>query len=487
MLRHTNFIAFLLSTILSYYSGNAQETTFSELKKISSKSNQYSILGKNNEGVILYEYGKNTNIIEAYSDVMRFKWKKNLNIKQNDAQISKIILYPEETNFIYTAHENGIWRVFAQSMDEKFMRGFKFVQIDSLDYGKENFHDIIKTIHSENKEKILSFYPIQGQNALKFILLNKKLEILTSQIVNFPLPNGDFALDDVLIDNEGNIFISLVNNSRLKKGEPNLDRYKYFALDASMQMTTEINFQFQKTIYGRPKLLFDNVNHQLIITGFFSDEDIKQAKGYFFKAISAEDNTLVKDYHFAFNPDIYKQITGKESGQNLNGLSTFEITDVIIRFDGGIIFVAESRFKTVENLMLPSFVPAAGPSYRSVTINHYNDILVAAVSPGGQQEWLNLLRKKQVSEDDDGYFSSYALHIRGDQLNFIFNEEIFQKTNVGGYKIEPSGDKHRVTAFKASEQDILVVPRLGKQISSNELVVPAFKKNNLRLIKLFYR
>jgi hypothetical protein len=100
---------------------------------------------------------------------------------------------------------------------------------------------------------------------------------------------------------------------------------------------------------------------------------------------------------------------------------------------------------------------------------------------------LRLLRKKQISEDDSGYFSSYAMHIRGGELNFIYNEELYQKTNVGGYKVDPKGELLRSVAFNSGDQDLMVAPRSAKQISSNEIIIPGFRKNNLRLVKLTYQ
>lgn len=466
----------------------AQNVSYSEYKKISSKTPQFRILGKNNEGVIMQEYSKYENIIEAYSPTMKLKWQKKLNIKQPNAQIKKIIIYPNQSNFIYLAPAaNTSWNIFAQSMDARFVNGIKFTRLDSVYYGKDDLSESIKVIHSKNKDKIAVAYPVANENALNFIVINKSLEVLLKRRINFALPEGDYALNEILIDDSSNIYVTLYDNTKIKRDENYSNRIKVFMLNKSLDYAPQlINMNFDRNIFGQVKFDFDNVNKQLVAAGLFTDENKKQSKGYFFKAFNITENVLTKDYNFTFNNEQYLQIAGKETNQSLNGLSTFEITDLILRFDGGVNIIAESRFNNVENMQVPSFVPAAGPTFRTVTVTYCNDIMLLSITPDGKQDWFKVLRKRQVSEDDDGFFSSYALHTRGESLHFIYNDDIQQKANVVSYKAETNGEIKRAVILNASEQEMLCVPRLGKQISSNEIIIPAFRKNTLRLIKLSY-
>src|SRR6185295_17306749 len=97
---------------------------------------------------------------------------------------------------------------------------------------------------------------------------------------------------------------------------------------------------------------------------------------------------------------------------------------------GGAIIVAESRFDTEESMQVPSFTPTIGPSFRTINISYYNDMLLVSVKPDGTLEWSEVLKKKQISEDDDGFFSSYCLATTADKLHFVYNDEIYHKTNV---------------------------------------------------------
>jgi hypothetical protein len=468
------------------YSAFSQKAFFSEPKKISSKSPQFRILGKNNEGIILHEYGKTENVIEAYTNSMKLKWRKTINVRQASAIIKKIVVYPDTTNIIYTAPEKENWKIYAQGMDAKFSSGYKFMVLDSVS-NKINLDELLKVIHSKNRSKIVAFYPIPDQNSIYFIMLDKNLEVLFHKQVDFTLrPDGDYSLNDVLVDDEGNILVALIDNAKSKKSDSGNDRNRVFLIKPEDGLAVSLDFNFSKAGFGKTKFEIDNVNKQVVAAGFFTDENYKQAKGYFFKAYSLEQQTLTKNYNNNFGSNIYSELAGKESGQNLEGLSTFEITDLVLLYDGGVLVLAESRYNNVENIQTPSFVPAAGPSFRSVTINYYNDIMALCISPEGKETWAKVMRKKQVSEEDDGFFSSYALHIRGGELNFIYNEDIYQSASVINYNVTAEGQVKRASIFNSNDQNVLLVPRLGKQVSSNETIIPSFRKNNLRLVKLTY-
>ena len=112
--------------------------------------------------------------------------------------------------------------------------------------------------------------------------------------------------------------------------------------------------------------------------------------------------------------------------------------------------------------------------------------MALSVLPDGSLDWGKVLKKKQISEDDDGFFSSYCLSITPEKLNFIYNEEIYHKTNVSQYVMDKKGQFSRQYLFNAGDKNVLLVPRLGKQISSNEVLIPSYKRNYLSFVKVTY-
>src|SRR5690606_28352691 len=132
---------------------------------------------------------------------------------------------------------------------------------------------------------IVAFYPEPGVNALHFIVFNKELEILLKQRFDFPLPDGDYNLQDVLIDNDGNIYIALYDNTKLKRSDELISRTRLFAIyrNESHYEIQPIHIELNRFVFGNIRFETDNVNGQLLVCGLYSDENRKIAKGYFYK------------------------------------------------------------------------------------------------------------------------------------------------------------------------------------------------------------
>lgn len=135
---------------------------------------------------------------------------------------------------------------------------------------------------------------------------------------------------------------------------------------------------------------------------------------------------------------------------------------------------------------MPTFMPSAGPTFRTVNVYYFNDILVLSTLPDGSLDWHNVLRKKQVSEDDEGFFSSYGVLTMDGKLRFVYNEEIFYKTNINEYIVDAKGVAERSYLFNAGSKDIMLAPGIGKQISGRELLIPSFRNRSIKFVKITF-
>jgi hypothetical protein len=76
--------------------------------------------------------------------------------------------------------------------------------------------------------------------------------------------------------------------------------------------------------------------------------------------------------------------------------------------------------------------------------------------------------------------------VTGSKLHFVYNEEIYHKTNVSQYNVDKTGASERKYLFNAGDRNVLLVPKLGRQISSNEIIIPSYKRNYLSFVKMTY-
>ncbi len=468
----------------------AQDVVTSEPQKLSNKTPNLRILGKNNEGIIIYKFGKGVDIVEAYSSNLMLKWSQNLNIKQENSSIDEIFLYPDYSLAFFKTVNKDNTVVFAQKLSSKFKGDGKFMVMDTLYHGKQYINVGMKVLHSQDKAHIALYYPIVSNSGLleriKVVGINNQMELLYRQDVAFPEVSADFGLVSVKAVNNNQLVFLFENYNRGKKKFAGEKEYLVYQYDGNTGTVTNIGFTLERPIYGLLRLEVDNVNNKLTVAGFYTDEQRNEALGYFIENWDLA-NKLVNGHQYqAFPTTLLRQVVGGDTARNITGLSSFKPKELILRFDGGIVLVAESEYSSMESENMPTFMPSAGPSFRTVNVYYFNDILVLSTKADGTVDWHNVLRKKQISEDDEGFFSSYTIHTMDGQLRFVYNEEIFYKTNVNEYIVDAKGVSARNFLFNAGTKDLMLAPGIAKQISGRELLIPSFRNRSIKFVKITF-
>lgn len=466
----------------------AQTLSYSIPEKLSAKTPEFKILGKNREGVLIYKYGKDAHTVEAYGNNLSMRWEKSFSFKYPEANVRRVVIYPEKTLVFYLSDQKGVPVLFAEKWNSKFSGDGNAVAIDSIITGKFDVESTLRVATSQNQAVVACYYPAGSDNGeqLMITLTDSDLNIIGRKQVDINHGGGNVLLRKVFPDNNGNIYVLLEDEEKSKKKISSPDAFIVKMYEASTGTVRQIDFGFRHPVFRKLYLDFDNVNRNLVATGFYTNDAGEEAQGFFYSAFSVDSGYLSASNYTRFSPDLIFEITGKDTLKNSRGFYSFEVYDLIMRFDGGAIIVAESRFNTEENMQVPSFTPSIGPSFRTIQISYYNDIMVLSVNADGTLDWTSVLKKKQISEDDEGFFSSYCMATTASNLHFIFNEEIYHKTNVSEYSVDKAGGSERKYLFNAGDRNVLLVPKLGKQISSHEVIIPSYKRNYLGFVKVSY-
>ena len=104
-----------------------------------------------------------------------------------------------------------------------------------------------------------------------------------------------------------------------------------------------------------------------------------------------------------------------------------------------------------------------------------------------QLKKLNIdLCQKQVSEEDNGFNSSFAFLNEKDKVHLLYLDDVSISGSANEYKLSSKGNAERVVLFSQEDKDILLIPRLSKQVAPNELVIPSVKSGVFRLVRVQY-
>lgn len=101
-------------------------------------------------------------------------------------------------------------------------------------------------------------------------------------------------------------------------------------------------------------------------------------------------------------------------------------------------------------------------------------------------EWSSVMRKKQASEDDNGVYSSFLIVNEKDKLRFIYLDDISSSGVLNEYTLTSVGKSNRQTILNQEEKDMMLLPKMGKQVSPNEVIIPSYKNGALQLAKIIF-
>jgi hypothetical protein len=178
------------------------------------------------------------------------------------------------------------------------------------------------------------------------------------------------------------------------------------------------------------------------------------------------------------------ELTGKSS--NEAKLYTFNIKKVMLRNDGGVLLIAESLIKdTRETIFNSQFSPTFN-SIQRINFFQYNDIVAFSMNPEGTVDWRAIMRKKQVSEEDNGLFSSFLVVNEKERLRLLYLDEISTAASLREYELSSEGMVKSNNILFQESKDLMLLPKAGKQVSPNEVVLPSYLRNQLRLVKITF-
>ena len=166
---------------------------------------------------------------------------------------------------------------------------------------------------------------------------------------------------------------------------------------------------------------------------------------------------------------------------------------IVPRSDGGFILITEGEYKftkaerinTTNNSIYYNSTPYA-PSVRYIEQNQYYDIGVFSVNTDGTIDWQATMPKAQVSENDEGYYSSFAFLEANNVLKFLYNEDFYNIGNFVEYNVNPNGLTKRLSVMNSEKQNLVLVPLKAKQLDGNSIVIPSEQKRNLQFVLFQY-
>lgn len=464
-------------------SAKAQLVEVSNPSKLPPKSGKFKIVGKNNDGIIVRLYGAE-DVINVYGDDLKLETTKTISFKNQNGSLQHIMLNKTGAVIFYLEQDKKRSLLYAQPVGAKFVEIGKPVLIDSIFDRKELVASNLRFKASIDQSHLMIYYPYFSYNkveSIKFLTVDRGLNVTCNKTI--PLNRDERELEESksLVDNNGNVFLLL--KPEIATGA--LYDVLHFTAQGEFSNYT---LSTEKSLFGDPYFDIDNKNGNLVMTSFFDakkSEAEPSASGFLYASFDPANGTALKTNYTLFSKEFIGELTGRENVTNQT-LFTFSVRKSVLRNDGGALIIAESFIKDSREQPVPMGIQPGYTSYRTTDVFQFNDIIAFSINPEGKMEWSSVMRKKQASEDDNGTYSSFLTMNEKEKLRFVYLDDISFSGTLNAYVLNSMGKYTRDILFNQEDKDVMLLPKLGKQVSPNEIVLPSYKNNALRLVKLTF-
>ena len=440
-------------------------------------------MGKNNDGVVVRLYGMD-DVIDVFDENLKLISTRTIDFKGETGLLQYIMLNKTGAVIFYLSQDKKYSVLLAQPVNSKFIEIGKPLVIDTIYDRKDLIAQNLRFKPSVDQSYLMIYYPYFTGNTLasaKFICVDRSLKARYNKTI--PLNRDEKAIEDAksLIDNNGNTYFILKADS---KADGNL--FDVFRLGGNDDFNM-YSISTEKALFGDPNFEIDNRNGNLVMNAFYNDDKKAEevAHGFFYTSYNPGTGALLKTGYTPFNQDFIKELTGRATTDKAK-LYTFTIRKAVLRNDGGSLILAESFIRDTREIPIQvGFQPGFG-NYHTAYVYQFNDLIAFSINPQGDVEWHSVMKKKQSSEDDNGIYSSFLTINEKDKLRFLYLDEIASSGVLNQYTLGSDGKVDRKAVMNQEEKDVMLLPKSGRQVAPNEVVIPSYLNGSLKLAKITY-
>ncbi|MBS1774235.1 MAG: hypothetical protein JST82_15360 [Bacteroidetes bacterium] len=459
----------------------AQEILYSPYEDYDLRSGTYAVIGKVGELNYVYRGSSQGYYLDAYNDSMQKTATVVLDFINGKVYSTKFIAYQDKIVFLYQSVDGARVTLFGVLLDERgrmIKRPVRLGETKLRLFG--SLRDYFGIAVSENRKHI-AVYELDDR-ATKFdascTWLTDSMTIAGKAHTSFVAEN-EIREGDAVIDNDGKLYLPVYTPIGSREYA---DQVWLLTMSKGDKKFTShelpLNALYASGIYMK----MDTATSRISIGGFYSDKKNGNYEGVLIGYFDIAADAFIAPKYVAFDDDLRAFAGGRKSKRTFDD---YKMRHLIIKNDGGFVMIAEDYFVTSRNYSqgwgYSFYYPTMSSTVREY---HYGDIMALSYDADGHGQWRSFIRKEQVSQEDDGQFSSYALINTGGSLGFLYNDFNFSRSRIQLATIAGDG-KVSINALYAGDAADWI-PRSAKQVASREVIVPCFRKKQICFAKIVF-
>ncbi|MCH2197209.1 MAG: hypothetical protein MK081_00375 [Flavobacteriales bacterium] len=342
----------------------------------------------------------------------------------------------------------------------------------------------------------------RSNERFSFKVVDLDLETVWKKELELPYRSELLEINQYLLDSKGQLHMmsgiaSDKRNNTQNERRLSEKRYIVISFDPVANKVKELEVDLGDKWVTATTFAIDDQG-DLAIGGFYSNDRYFSIAGSFFFRVSAETKKVISSGLEPFETSFLKKFMSDRRADRGDELNDFYFDHMVRRPDGGATLVAEQYY-------IVSRYRSDITTGRQEIINyyHYNDIILVDVAADGKVNWTNRIAKEQISSNDKGPYSSYALTADQDSIYILFNDdpanEEYLKQNpenspktlnslkssvVTKIAVGLDGTMTRETMFKSKKEETVLKPKVHISPESGELFIYARFRKQYRFGRL---
>lgn len=477
---HRPFFA-VLAVLGAFFNLPAQQSLVVSEPLVIRNDYGYELIGRVRDRILLFRDKYDEFEVQAYDSQMQLSWSRRLDdLDRRGVQILNVVGGRNDFSIIFKVRRHGT----TQLRVHKYDPGANLIDSMTLkNYGERVFFPPeLDVVRSEDRTCFVVYNSADRESLELTCFRLDRMQVLWDKIVALKEPFYDTDISSMTLTNAGDLYLVSEHNNR--RGRLDEHDFRVLRVNASGDLLTRVPVPGFLTC--DVKFVYDNQNQRLIGAGLYGEKSRDRSNGSFFMVLSSgggEPLVHSEPYDNQFLDILRRRDSSDDDdGSNGRGVTEADVTQLVLREDGGAVLVAERHHEIQRGSTAARGFWREGA--RMVVDYYYDDVMAIAFNPDGTIPWKTVLHKKQYSQDDEGSYSSYFLVRNTDRLHILFNDEIKYENTCSEYVLSPLGDFDRNSLLNTFGQNLRLRFRDGLQISASECLVPSEFRNRLKLVLL---
>lgn len=452
--------------------------------------------------------------LSRFDDLKETKSKRiSIAVNNNIANFERVLIVDEHPVVILTNVRDGKEQVFLQQYGYDLEPRGEAKLLAEYELIKGMSKESIKVIQSKDKKYFAVLWLLIGKkkdrDVYGYAVYDNKYNQIDEGEYEVPFESRYSQITNHLLSNTGHYFFVIKEfgrNEDRRYGQPDL---VYNAMHIYQVSNDEGLERYTMPVHGkRIEAISINTDDStaFTVTGVYGSNDFKGVQGVFYMQLDFRNQKVIREgfqeFHKNFitedwsEKEVQRAEKRAERGREEPALYNYQIREAQLLPDGSIVGIMEQNYVVVRSFSDTRSMVTFSYTY------YYNDIVVFKIGQTGSFDWIEKVRKSQVSTNDGGPYSSFSSIVDGDKIRLIFNDNIENYDQNGQYiannvytsrfnlkhntvamtEIDlASGLQNRYTLFSRKETKTIASPKLFKvDLNSKEMLLyTSFKGKEL--------